>query len=302
MRTSPPTVSLTLDQLASHAASLIADDSRYILGIAGALEPGNRQLHRQFRRNWTHAAPSSRWTAFTLPIGNSTDSAGVNKKALRNFRRRRIRGASTPPPIGRFHCVRARLRSRDRRINRQRNRCRASNTADRHRGKLSPPTKRQLATSTSGDRHRLVPRGSGGDTHAAVDETPQPLREEFRSGRGLGETGGSTERRHDRSGQVTCGSDRGNPHVTAEVRQLPVPTRHPTERRRLRQFGLKALFKSNSYLHTYVRTDYLSTIILGATNSTAGRRRQFVSSVKLDSCAANRFSTFAVIRSVKGSR
>ena len=36
MRTSPPTVSLTLDQLASHAASLIADDSRYILGIAGA--------------------------------------------------------------------------------------------------------------------------------------------------------------------------------------------------------------------------------------------------------------------------
>lgn len=36
MRTSPPTVSLTLDQLASQAASLIADDSRYILGIAGA--------------------------------------------------------------------------------------------------------------------------------------------------------------------------------------------------------------------------------------------------------------------------
>jgi len=36
VRTSPPTVSLTLDQLASHAASLIADDSRYILGIAGA--------------------------------------------------------------------------------------------------------------------------------------------------------------------------------------------------------------------------------------------------------------------------
>lgn len=36
MRTSPPTVSLTLDQLASHAASLITDDSRYILGIAGA--------------------------------------------------------------------------------------------------------------------------------------------------------------------------------------------------------------------------------------------------------------------------
>lgn len=156
------------------------------------------------------------------------------KRRSGNFRRRRIRGASTPPPIGRLHCVRACLRSRDRRINRQRNRCRASNTVDRHRGKLPPPTKRQLATSTSGDRHRLVPRGSGGDTHAAVGETPQPLREEFRSGRGLGETGGSTERRRNRSGQVTCGSDRGDPHVTAKVRQLPTLTRHPTERRRLR--------------------------------------------------------------------
>ncbi|MET0797875.1 MAG: nucleoside/nucleotide kinase family protein [Rhodococcus sp. (in: high G+C Gram-positive bacteria)] len=36
MRTSPPTVSLTLDQLASRAASLITDNGRYILGIAGA--------------------------------------------------------------------------------------------------------------------------------------------------------------------------------------------------------------------------------------------------------------------------
>lgn len=36
MRTSPPTVSLTLDQLASRAASLITDNGRYILGITGA--------------------------------------------------------------------------------------------------------------------------------------------------------------------------------------------------------------------------------------------------------------------------
>ena len=36
MRTSPPTVSLTLDQLASRAASLITDNGRHILGIAGA--------------------------------------------------------------------------------------------------------------------------------------------------------------------------------------------------------------------------------------------------------------------------
>lgn len=36
MTTSPPTVSLTLDQLASRAASLITDDGRRILGITGA--------------------------------------------------------------------------------------------------------------------------------------------------------------------------------------------------------------------------------------------------------------------------
>ncbi|KJF24509.1 nucleoside/nucleotide kinase family protein [Rhodococcus sp. AD45-ID] len=50
MRTSPPTVSLTLDQLASRAASLIADNRRYVLGITGAPGAGKSTASQTIAR------------------------------------------------------------------------------------------------------------------------------------------------------------------------------------------------------------------------------------------------------------
>jgi pantothenate kinase len=48
--TSPPTVSLTLDQLASRAASLITDDGRRILGITGAPGAGKSTVSQAIVR------------------------------------------------------------------------------------------------------------------------------------------------------------------------------------------------------------------------------------------------------------
>ena len=50
MTTSPPTVSLTLDQLASRAASLITDDGRRILGITGAPGAGKSTVSQAIVR------------------------------------------------------------------------------------------------------------------------------------------------------------------------------------------------------------------------------------------------------------
>ncbi|MGG7100220.1 nucleoside/nucleotide kinase family protein [Rhodococcus sp. 24CO] len=50
MRTSPPTVTLTLDQLATRAASLIPDGGRHILGITGAPGAGKSTASQAIAR------------------------------------------------------------------------------------------------------------------------------------------------------------------------------------------------------------------------------------------------------------
>lgn len=102
MRTSPPTVSLTLDQLASHAASLIADDSRYILGIAGAPGAGKSTASQAISQKL-----DSRCTVVEM------DGFHLANRELDRLGRRERKGAPDTFDVGGYAALLHRLRSAD---------------------------------------------------------------------------------------------------------------------------------------------------------------------------------------------
>jgi len=102
VRTSPPTVSLTLDQLASHAASLIADDSRYILGIAGAPGAGKSTASQAISQKL-----DSRCTVVEM------DGFHLANRELDRLGRRERKGAPDTFDVGGYAALLHRLRSAD---------------------------------------------------------------------------------------------------------------------------------------------------------------------------------------------
>ncbi|MBJ7480541.1 nucleoside/nucleotide kinase family protein [Rhodococcus erythropolis] len=102
MRTSPPTVSLTLDQLASRAASLITDDGPRILGITGA--PG--------------AGKSTASQAIVRRLGSrcaivEMDGFHLANRELDRLGRRERKGAPDTFDVGGYAALLRRLRSAD---------------------------------------------------------------------------------------------------------------------------------------------------------------------------------------------
>ncbi len=102
MRTSPPTVSLTLDQLASRAASLITDDGPRILGITGA--PG--------------AGKSTASQAIVRRLGSrcaivEMDGFHLANRELDRLGRRERKGAPDTFDVGGYAALLHRLRSAD---------------------------------------------------------------------------------------------------------------------------------------------------------------------------------------------